>query len=207
MPKKATTTTKDTTTTAEAAASIGLELAHENEHAVLLGAPTDVDAYHNLMHLFLDGQGPSLADATIDLLKQSDIYANNIKPRRDEFEPQGEDATEFARGYMQGISLANTVVMTMVQHNVTQMLEATKDAPPDIKIEALNSAFRSTLEAGMLSVAMLTASKRAYKMEGGHAAFLDMCINNTSLFIHSYGMPLAEEIIAETTVPAGASVN
>jgi len=174
---------------------------------VLLGAPTDVDAYHNLMHLFLDGQGPSLADATIDLLKQSDIYANNIKPRRDEFEPQGEDATEFARGYMQGISLANTVVMTMVQHNVTQMLEATKDAPPDIKIEALNSAFRSTLEAGMLSVAMLTASKRAYKMEGGHAAFLDMCINNTSLFIHSYGMPLAEEIIAETTVPAGASVN
>lgn len=194
-------------TAAEAAASIGLNLAHQSEHAVLLDTPKDVEAYHNLMHLFLDTQAPALAEAAINLLKESGIYANSIKPRRDEFKPEGKDTTEFVKGYMQGVSLANAVILTMVRLNVTQAMDAVKDAPPHIKIEALNSVFRTTIEAGMLSIAILTASKRAFKIEGSHAAFMDASIANTDMIVHSFGMPVAEQIIVETTVPPGATVN
>lgn len=203
MGKKAPTTEAAATQTSPAP---GLELLHANDHADLIKSPNSIDGWHQLMHVFLDTQPPSLAAASIATLKQAGIYGEAIKKSRHHFDGEGEPS-DFAKGFGQALSLAHSIIVTMVRAEAESVVAAVKDAPPEVKVAAYTEAFMTTVKGGMIASALTHAADRAYKLKGAVANVNAAQRNNIEHVVHVLGMPLAELIVAETTVPEGTSIN
>lgn len=203
-PLAANNTTNDNQTQSPAQSESLLKIAHPNPHADLVERPTTVEGWRELMHVFIDTQPPALANATIETLKRAGIYGAAVKKQRHHFEGAPND---FTKGFGSALSLAHSIIATMIRHEVEQVIKATENAPSSVKTAAFAEAFQTVVKGGMVSTALALAAERAYKLSGQMQAMSEAQRQNTGEVVHAFGIPLAELIVAENSVPPGATVN